>query len=211
MTATENAWTRLNGEDIHAERAPLPWRYRIAIGGAIVTTIVFVVVVPLWALWQPWDVSTKASVIQASISVIAAILAIGAGVLAILAYRISIQRPNLNLAATTQRGVLRLVLINNGTRTATRPVVNVHAEAVDGEVHFNGRGWSVKGPTEDPAAVFDPVNDHVSPGGFSYLVQDLNISIGVPSEGQPARDVRLRVTWVCEGELPKRRRYQIQV
>lgn len=119
-------------------RGTLPRRLKLLIGLTSLLTFVFLVAIPAWTLLRGLDAETSSSIIQASTSWFGSALAVAAGIVAVLAYRNSVQRPDLDIHARNSLNNLLLRLTNEGVASATQPVVTIR---------FNG--WSLE-PAQAP-------------------------------------------------------------
>lgn len=177
-----------------------------AIVGIVLMTVAFLGVIPALALISTYDVATKSAIVQASVSWWGAILALAASAVALLAYRNSMQRPDLDLGAVNSLDVVALTLTNVGSATARYPVVRVHFTApYEFDPEYLGVEWRREDFTADglyrtiswygEGAVVHP--------GFEFHLPAIAFKADVTGDTR----VFARITWACEGRLAKVKPY----
>ncbi len=176
----------------------------ILVGG--VPTIVLLIVIPLVALNSDSDLATRMSVVQAAASWWAAVLALTASAVALVAYRNSVQRPDLVLSADNSLSVIKLTLTNTGTASALRPVVRLHV-GNEGVFYQDGlnSGWTYEEFRAD--GYYGVLTwygaDHVIYPGFKL---DLP-SITLDRFALETRNWPVTATWICEGGQNKKQHF----
>lgn len=177
-----------------------------AIAVAVLMSLTFLGVIPVLALTSTYDAATQSAIIQASVSWWGALLALAASAVAVLAYRNSIQRPELDLGAVNSLNVVALTLTNTGSATARHPVVRVHFTApYEFDPAYLDAGWRREDFTAD--GLYRTITwygeDAVVHPGFEYHLPAISFNVDV------ARDMRVfaKVTWACEGRLAKVKPY----
>jgi membrane protein implicated in regulation of membrane protease activity len=202
--------SRLYGPQDHAGRVVVR-RHQIGSGvqaaaillGAV-PTVILLIIIPMVVLSSDMDIATKMGVVQAATSWWSAVLALIASIVALIAYRNSIQRPDLELRAKNSLSVIELTLTNTGNASALKPVVRVR---VGNEGVLNWRGANVGWNYEEFDAdgyyrVLTWYGDEVVVHpGFKFTLPFIDLD--PPSNSGLLREWPTIVTWICEGGQSK--------
>ncbi|MEU6149999.1 hypothetical protein ABZ816_08380 [Actinosynnema sp. NPDC047251] len=193
-------------------RRKFGWRVwaTIVIGSAL--TIFFLGIVPVMALYSRYDMATRMGVVQASTSWWAAILALVASVIALMAYRNSVQRPNLRLRARNSLNVVNFTLTNAGSAGALRPAMRVRIgneglirDAVSAESGWQYEDFMQDGYYATLAWYGESVTVH--PGFEFHLPPIVFDSVML----EPPRQWPVSVIWACEGESLKEQEFKFDI
>lgn len=175
-----------------------------------VPTVAFLVVLPILALYADQDLATKMSLVQAATSWWGGVLAVIASIVALLAYRNSLQRPDLELAARNSLDEVYITLTNSGQTSASRPVVRIRfgAEGIFRSSNVKSE-WKFEGFIQD--GYYDTITWHgddvVVHPGFDYPLPSISFSYVNASNLQ--LELPANMTWSCEGQLAKNQRFQL--
>ncbi|MFD4642357.1 hypothetical protein ACFWN2_33960 [Lentzea sp. NPDC058436] len=178
----------------------------ILVGG--LPTAVLLGIIPLVTLASDSDTATKMSVIQAATSWWAAVVALIASAVALVAYRNSIQRPDLVMKASNSLSVIKLTLTNAGNASALRPVVRLRVgnEGVFQRDDHNP-GWTYEEFQVDGyCGVLTWYGaDTVIYPGFKF---DLPlVTLDESADLRAVRNWPVTATWVCEGGQRKEQHF----
>jgi hypothetical protein len=178
----------------------------ILVGG--LPTAVLLVVIPIVVLTSDNDTATKMSVVQAATSWWTAVVALIAAAVALVAYRNSLQRPDLVLVASNSLSVVKLTLTNAGNAGALRPVVRLRV-GNEGVFHREGlnKGWAHEEFGQDGhcgVLTWYGVDTVIYPG---FTIDLPPLTLDESADFRAVRHWPVTATWICEGGQHKEQHF----
>ncbi|GHH51757.1 hypothetical protein [Lentzea cavernae] len=173
-----------------------------------VPTAVLLGVIPIVVLASDGDTATKMSVVQAAASWWTAVAALIAVAVALVAYRNSLQRPDLVLVASNSLSVIKLRLTNTGNASALRPVVRLRV-GNEGVFHREGlnQGWAHEEFGQDGyfgALTWYGVGTVIYPG---FTLDLPPLTLDESADLRAVRNWPVTATWICEGGQRKEQHF----